>query len=169
MESYTKNDRVVGYTDVDLNTIFKTVRTQESNYGNFLADLARFFYNSDCCVLNSGCIRNDVLIKKGKLKFSQVSNLINDALVQVEVPGKLFPEILEYSCSTCPDTYAGSFLLVSGLEYSFNCAKKPRVQSIRICGQPLDPDRIYTMTTKLYLSNGGDGYEWLKGCRKTID
>lgn len=53
----------------------------ETNYGNFLADLVRNHYDSDCCLLNSGCIRNDARIKPGKLNFSVVSDLINDVLV----------------------------------------------------------------------------------------
>ena len=81
MAAYQKFDRLVGYTDVPLETRFCKVRAIETNYGNFLADLVRSYFDSDCCVLNSGCIRNDLLFKPGKLKYSMISNLINDMLV----------------------------------------------------------------------------------------
>lgn len=63
------------------------MRTKETNYGNFLADLVRLYYDAECCFLNSGCIRNDMIIKPGPLTFSMISNLINDSLVVKYVPG----------------------------------------------------------------------------------
>lgn len=55
------------------------------------------------------------MIKPGKLKYSQISNLINDVLVVKKVPGSVILEMLEYACAGCPDNYVGSFLLVSGI------------------------------------------------------
>lgn len=89
MNEYNKNDCILGYTDVDLDTRFSQVRTKQTNYGNFMADLARLYYDSDCCIINSGAIRNDALIKAGPLTYSMVSNIINDNLVVKKVPGKL--------------------------------------------------------------------------------
>lgn len=48
----------------------------------------RAYFDSDCCVINSGSIRNDQLIKSGQLSYSMVSNLINDVLIVKRVPGK---------------------------------------------------------------------------------
>lgn len=86
---YKTFDRIVGYTDVPLETRFCKVRAIETNYGNFLADLAKNYFDSDCCLLNSGCIRNDLFINPGKLQYSMVSNLINDVLVVKEISGKM--------------------------------------------------------------------------------
>jgi 5'-nucleotidase len=62
MEEYKKVDRVVGWADTQLEARFKVIRTQESNYGNFFADLFRSYYDVDIALLNSGCIRNDVIL-----------------------------------------------------------------------------------------------------------
>lgn len=94
MRQYEKNDALIGYTDAELDTRFSQVRTKETNYGNFMADLARAYYDADCCVINSGSIRNDLLIKPGPLNYSVVSNIINDVLVVKEVPGSTLFEML---------------------------------------------------------------------------
>jgi len=88
MTEYNKNDRIVGFTEVTLDTRFSQVRTKETNYGNFLADLAKLYFDADCCIINSGAIRNDALFKAGPLTYSMISNIINDSLVVKEVPGK---------------------------------------------------------------------------------
>lgn len=94
MAEYNKNDSVVGYTEVDLDTRFSQVRTKETNYGNFVVDLVRTYFDTDCAVINSGAIRNDTIIKAGQLNYSVVSNLINDVLVVKEVPGAVLLEML---------------------------------------------------------------------------
>jgi len=78
----------LGHCNVELETRFSKVRTSETNYGNFIADLVRFYFGCDCCIINSGSIRNDIIIKPGHLPYSVVSNIINDNLVVKEVPGK---------------------------------------------------------------------------------
>lgn len=137
MDEYNKNDCLIGYTSVDLDIRFSIVRTKETNYGNFLADLVKAYYDSDCCVLNSGCLRNDLIIKKGPLTYSMVSNIIDDLLVVKEVPGKILLEMLEYACSNLPNTFAGSFLLVSGIKYTYDYRKHPRIQQVWVGGSEL--------------------------------
>lgn len=134
----------------------------ETNYGNFLADLVRNYFDTDCCVLNSGCIRNDLTIKPGKLNFSMVSNLINDVLVVKEVTGKIILEALEYSVSSLPDCFAGSFLLISGMRYTFDYRKKPKVQEVTIQDKPLMLDHTYSVAMKFYISMGGDGFSMFR-------
>ena len=134
MKQYDKNDSIIGWTGVDLDTRFSQVRTKETNYGNFVVDLVRTYYDADCAVLNSGSIRNDTIIKAGQLNYSVVSNLINDVLVVKQVPGSILLQMLEYSCSNLPDTFAGSFLLVSGIRYSYDYRKNPRIQNVEVAG-----------------------------------
>lgn len=94
MNQYNKNDSVIGWTQVDLDTRFSHVRTKETNYGNFLVDLVKIYYDADCAVLNSGSIRNDTIIKAGQLNYSVISNIINDVLVVKEVPGSVLLQML---------------------------------------------------------------------------
>lgn len=83
----------------------------------------------DCSILNSGSIRNDLLIPPGELRYSVISNFINNVLVVKEVSGKVLLEILEYSVSGLPG-YAGCFLGVSGIRFTYDIKKVPRVQTV---------------------------------------
>jgi 5'-nucleotidase len=87
MEEYMKFDKVVGYADCPLEARFKIIRTQESNYGNFFVDMFRYYYNSDIAFLNSGCIRNDIVLPEGNIKLSKLSNIIDDIVIVKAIPG----------------------------------------------------------------------------------
>ncbi len=65
MLEYKKFDKMVGYTDIDLDTRFQFHRRHQSTYGNFMADLFRLYTNSDIALYNSGNIRNDMFLPKG--------------------------------------------------------------------------------------------------------
>jgi 2',3'-cyclic-nucleotide 2'-phosphodiesterase (5'-nucleotidase family) len=77
--------------------------------------------------------------------------------------------MLEYSCSNLPDTFAGSFLLVSGIRYSYDYRKNPRVQSVEVAGIPLNLEKTYRLATFFYLSSGGDGFSMIKNCKFLVD
>lgn len=134
-----------------------------------MADLVRNYYNSDCCVLIAGSIRNDTIIKPGPLTFSMVSNIINDQLVVKEISGAKLLQMLEYSCSQLPDALAGSFLFVSGIKYSFDYRKHPRVQMAYVNNILVQPERLYSVATHFYVSTGGDGYSMIRDCKFIVD
>ena len=55
--------QVIGYTDVDLDGTADTVRTKESNLGNFVCDVvlhnARQRFHVDACIIQGGCFRSN--------------------------------------------------------------------------------------------------------------
>lgn len=131
MEEYKYFDEVMAYTECPLETRFTKIRKQESNYGNFLADLARLYYDSDLAAINSGMVRNDVIIQPGKLTYSKISNIIDSPMVVKQVKGKNILAMLELSVSNYPQ-FSGQFLFVSGVRYEFDPDKTPRVQKVTI-------------------------------------
>jgi 2',3'-cyclic-nucleotide 2'-phosphodiesterase (5'-nucleotidase family) len=68
-----------------------------------------------------------------------------------------------------PNTFAGSFLLVSGIKYYYDYRKNPRVQTVFVAGEALDINRMYTVSTFSYLSTGGDGFGMMKDCKFVVD
>lgn len=50
--------------------------------------------DTDVAFANSGSIRNDCILAAGPLKYSEISNIINDALVVKAVPGKFLLKAL---------------------------------------------------------------------------
>jgi 5'-nucleotidase len=129
MEEFNKYDEVIGYADVDLETRFVKVRTQETNYGNFLVDLVRNYYDADVALINSGMVRNDVVIPAGRLTYSKISNIIDAQMIVKKVKGKALLEALEMSVGLYPE-YSGQFLFVSGIKFTFDHTKTPRVQQV---------------------------------------
>lgn len=168
MVEYKKFDQVVGYTSVALDTRFTKIRKEESNYGNFLADLARLYYDCDITSFNAGMVRNDTIMGPGKLTYSKISNIIDSPLIVKQLRGSTILKMLELSVSSYPN-YTGQFLFVSGMSFSFDCLKEPRVQKVMIGGRPLELHREYTLCTTLYQARGGDGFSMLKEGQMIID
>jgi 5'-nucleotidase len=53
-----KTNKLLGYSGVVLEGRYEIIRKEETNLGNFLADLMRLEYkNVDCSILNTGAIR----------------------------------------------------------------------------------------------------------------
>ena len=67
-----KLQKVVGYTAVPLDTRFETVRTKESNMGNFMSDLMRLYYGADCAILVGGTIRGDTVYPPGVMRLKDI-------------------------------------------------------------------------------------------------
>ncbi len=60
----------VGYSEQDIDGCFKTVRTQESNLGNFVCDILRKATDTDVVIINGGECRESV---EGYIKGSDFS------------------------------------------------------------------------------------------------
>lgn len=67
-----KLKKPIGYTAVPLDSRFTTVRTRESNLGNFVSDLMRYYYDADCGIMVGGTIRGDVIYPPGVLRLKDV-------------------------------------------------------------------------------------------------
>jgi 5'-nucleotidase len=68
----TKLQKVVGYTAVPLDCRFSTIRSQESNMGDFTADLMRYYYDTDCAMIAGGTIRADMVYPPGILRLKDI-------------------------------------------------------------------------------------------------
>jgi 2',3'-cyclic-nucleotide 2'-phosphodiesterase (5'-nucleotidase family) len=68
----SKLEKPLGYTAAPLDARFTTVRLKESNYGNFVCDLMRFYYSGDCCLMASGTIRGDQIYPPGVLRLKDI-------------------------------------------------------------------------------------------------
>lgn len=67
-----KLEKPIGYTAVKLDSRFTTVRTRESNFGNFVCDLMRYYYDADCGMMAGGTIRGDVIYPPGVLRLKDI-------------------------------------------------------------------------------------------------
>jgi 5'-nucleotidase len=70
----TRLERPIGYTLAPLDARFTTVRLKESNIGNFVCDLMKNYYQTDCCIMAGGTIRGDQIYPPGVLKLKDIMN-----------------------------------------------------------------------------------------------
>lgn len=173
-----KLSRVVGHTDYELDISDENgnsiVRVAETNLGDFAADALRYAAGAEIGFQLGGSIRTNIPV--GDITVGDlitVSPYANQ-IVCVKATGQDIADALEYACRMEPETNGG-FLQVSGLTYEINMDKtadillnddkifagingdERRVQNIRVGGEPIDPDRLYTLAgTSYYIQFGGE-------------
>ena len=171
---------MVGSTSVSLRATAENgfdwaVRVSETNLGDLVADAYRFALGADIGLANGGGIRAD--IAAGDITYRDLLNVqpYGNELCLVEATGQEILDALELGARSYPES-SGGFLQVSGLSYvidttvpsgvrlsdqgAFLGVDGPRrVADVKVDGQPLDPEGIYTVSSHNYLiKSGGDGY-----------
>jgi hypothetical protein len=157
----SKLEKPIGYTAVPLDGRFTTVRTRESNLGNFICDLKRHYYSTDCALMASGTIRGDQIYPPGVLLLKDILNCFpfEDPVVVLRVKGCALLAALENSISLAP-ALEGRFPQVSNIQFKYDpsLASGSRILWTRIGNEPLDLEKEYTMATRGYMGRGKDGY-----------
>ena len=161
----------IGETRVPLDARNAALRTGETNAGNFVADAIRARLGADVALMNGGGIRGNQLMPAGPLTRKDVHALVPflNVLVMLEVPGRVLRDALERSVAAYPQEFGG-FLQVSGLTLTFDPARPPgqRVTRVLVGGEPLDPQRRYTVAANNYTAAGGDGYAMLATAKPLV-
>eukprot|EP00933_Yihiella_yeosuensis_P072206 TRINITY_DN80532_c0_g1_i1.p1 TRINITY_DN80532_c0_g1~~TRINITY_DN80532_c0_g1_i1.p1 ORF type:complete len:326 (-),score=54.13 TRINITY_DN80532_c0_g1_i1:155-1003(-) len=167
-------DKIIGRSDVDLDCRFSSIRTQETNIGNWVTDIMRKSLKADLAVLNSGTLRADSVIEKGEFKTRDLVNMLPmlDELCLLQISGQQIMSVLENSVSQYP-RLEGRFAQVSGVNFSFDAAKPAGQRvvdgSIKIGGEPISLEKSYKLCTKDYLRQGKDGFDVFKECTCLAD
>ena len=159
-----KLEKPVGYTAVPLDGRFTTVRRRESNLGNLVCDLMRYYYRADCAIMAGGTVRGDQIYPPGILKLKDLLNCFpfEDPVVLLRVSGRKIWDALENGVSPVP-ALEGRFPQVSNISFSFNPSRPPwsRVSRVELGGKPIDMDKNYVLATRGYMGRGKDGFESL--------
>ncbi|UYV70694.1 hypothetical protein LAZ67_8000291 [Cordylochernes scorpioides] len=162
-----KMDDVLGVFHTDLDGRFSVIRTQESNLGNFVADVMLSATHSDLALLNSGTLRSDCLHPRGDFTLRDLVTVLPmmDSLIVLNVTGEVVWKCLENGVSQYP-SLEGRFPQVSGVKFSFDPSRPPgqRVNPryIKVGDEYLDLEQKYRLVTKSYMHKGRDGYDMLK-------
>ena len=159
-----KLEKPIGYTAAPLDGRFTTVRTQESNLGNFVCDLMRFYYGTDAAIMAAGTIRGDQIYPPGMLRLKDIMNCFpfEDPVVVLKVPGQALHEALENAVSQVP-ALEGRYPQVSNItfEYHPEAPSGSRVQWVEVDSQLLDLSKTYSLATRGYMARGKDGFDSL--------
>lgn len=156
-----KLEKAIGYTAAPLDGRFTTVRTRESNLGNFVCDLMRFYYSTDCALMASGTIRGDQIYPPGVLRLKDIMNCFpfEDPVVVLRVSGRALMDALENAVSLVP-ALEGRYPQVSNItfEYHASAPAGSRVTWVKLNDELLDFARSYTLATRGFMARGKDGF-----------
>lgn len=161
----------VGATGVPLDALSKSVRTKETDIGNFIADAYRDAVDAEIGFVNGGSIRADLSYNPGPLTKRDVLSMLpfNNPIIKIEITGKTLMEVLEHSVARSrEDSEPGRFPQISGMEFTFDAGKLPgqRITSVMVGGKRVEPNTKYTLATSDFLvSRGGDGYTMFKDAK----
>jgi 2',3'-cyclic-nucleotide 2'-phosphodiesterase (5'-nucleotidase family) len=163
----------VGTTAVLLDTRRGTVRSEESNFGNLIADAIRARTGAEIGLTNGGGIRGDRTYPPGTTltRGDVLAELpFGNLAVLIELSGADLLAALENGVAEVEEG-AGRFPQVSGLAFTFDPSRPrgSRIVEVTVGGEPLDPAARYTVATNDYIYGGGDGYEALARGKAVID
>ena len=153
--------KVVATSQVPLDADSIRLRASETNLGDLVADAMRDNAKADITIINSGSVRGDRVYPAGPITRRTLVEIhpFGGVVCKIAVPGRVVLEALDSGVSKMPAT-AGQFPQVSGLTMRVTPAAPVgrRVSDVRIGGQPIDPERVYTVATTDYMLTGGDEY-----------
>ncbi|HEU5194568.1 MAG TPA: 5'-nucleotidase C-terminal domain-containing protein, partial [Methylomirabilota bacterium] len=161
-------DIVVGHTATPLDARRAPLRTQETNIGDFVADVIRAHLKTDVALMNGGGIRSDRIVPAGPLTRRDVISLVpfNNVVVVLEMTGARLREALEFGLVD-RERQGGQFLQVSGLALTFDPGRPPgdRIVSAQVGGAPLASDARYRVAVIDFLARGGGGITAFRDAR----
>ncbi|MBE6683714.1 MAG: bifunctional metallophosphatase/5'-nucleotidase [Ruminococcaceae bacterium] len=160
----------------------RLVRHSETNAANFVTDAYRAVLGSDIAFVNGGGVRSE--IPKGKFTRKAVMDINpwSNEMCVIEITGRQLLDALEYGTHATPEEF-GSFPHSSGITYelhtyiesgvvtdefgdfvSINENAARRVQNVKVNGEPLEPDKTYTLSGTVYMLFNS-GYKMFKDAR----
>lgn len=196
-ELNVKLAEVVAHTDVELTindpsatkedgSPIRIVRNAETNLGDLCADAYLDQTGADVAFVNAGGIR--VSIKAGDITLNDILKVhpFGNTLCMIEATGQQILDCLEMGARGVPEE-VGGFMQVAGMTYEIHTyipssveldtnsmfvgvSGEYRVKNVLIGGEPLDPDKTYTVASTNYiLKNQGDGMTMFDGCTLLLD
>ncbi len=167
-------------------TPVRIIRNAETNLGDLCADAFRYEAGADIALMNGGGIRTD--LPAGDITYGDIINLMpfGNEFCMVEATGQQVLDALEMSVKSVPDEFGG-FLQVSGISFEIHMkADSPvildengmfagidgerRVGNVMVDGEPLDPEKIYTVASYNYLLKyAGDGNNIFVDCKLLLE
>ena len=172
--------QVVGSTSVSLkataeNNYDWAVRVGETNMGDLVADAYRYALGADIGLCNGGGVRADIPV--GDITYQDLLSVqpYGNELCLAEATGQEVLDALEMGVRLYPES-SGGFLQVSGLTFTVDASIPSsvslshqgaflgvdgpyRVADVKVDGQPLELDKVYTVASHDYMiKSGGDGF-----------
>ncbi len=151
---------VIGECLVFMDGERERIRYEETNLGNFVADVMRNYTSSDIAFINAGSLRSS--LDKGPITFESVFKVMPypNEIILVKLSGTELLAALSRSVKGNRADEDGGFLHVSGLSFTI---RGKAVTDVKVGSAALDPARTYSVTITDFMYSGGDGYAVFTG------
>lgn len=161
-------EKVVGKSPAELDGVWEHLRIDETNLGRAVANAYLLETGADVAFENAGGIRASV--KAGDVTYGDIINVspYGNYIVTKKITGAQLKEILETNidiqrqCIAANDSgdydawpqSSGSYLQSAGMTVEYNPALEQgeRVISVKVGGNALDENRLYTVATNNYVA-----------------
>lgn len=159
-----KMNIIVGHTETDL---FRF--RPQSPLGNFISDAMReiaseiYGHKIDVAVMNIGGIRND--IEKGDITLGDLFRILpfENTVSIIELKGRDLEAIVHAVEFKKLEAFSGLQITLEQQEGKYKATR------ILVGGEPIDPEKIYYVTTINYLAEGNDSMDAMKNAIKNTD
>lgn len=170
-EQQVKLNEVVGSTPEYLDGVWEHLRIDETNLGRAVADAYLLATGADVAFENAGGIRASV--EAGDVTYGDILGVspYGNYIVTKQITGKELKEIFEISleiqmqCRVANDSgiydawpqSSGSYLQAGGVEvyYDSKAEAGKRVLLLKVGGETLDEDKLYTVASNNYAIASG--------------
>ncbi|MBB5830282.1 bifunctional metallophosphatase/5'-nucleotidase [Brachybacterium aquaticum] len=161
-------------------------RTRHSAAGNMLADSMKWYLEESGKAgehevigwMNPGGIRAELWDAAagaegdGVVTYAEANNMVpfGNTLNSGEVTGAQFVQMLEDQWNDDTDAFL-AFSVSNNVEYIFDSSadREGRIIQVRVNGEPIQDDALYTIVTASFLFEGGDGMKTLAGAQDVRD
>ncbi|MBK5968504.1 MULTISPECIES: bifunctional metallophosphatase/5'-nucleotidase [Thiorhodovibrio] len=150
---------VVGHNAQVLDASRAVIRRTESNFGDWVGDLARALTGADVALFNAGTFRASLPAGEVRIRDIHEAFPFGNELVTATLSGATLQQVLNRSAALDPQDDPGGFLQVSGIRLVI---ADGQAQSVQVGGEPLDITAKYRLVMPDFLAAGGDGYAELK-------
>lgn len=169
---------------------YRIVRSRESNLGDLIADAFRITTGAEVGMMNGGGI--SVSIPAGDITWRHIYDCqpFGNSLCVIKATGQQIMDHLEVCSVYCPNEN-GSFMQVSGLQYTVNTSAKAdlyikngthelyvdgdrRVTNVKVLAEdgkyhPINLKQTYTVATINYIAGTQDTFPCLSVCEHVED
>lgn len=153
---------ILAKTETELDAYTHSVRSRETGWASWVADLLRARGEADVALINSGNFRGNLIIPPGPVDSLSIEAMFpfGNQVVSLKVSGATLLKALNLSLASVG---SGEFLQVSGLRLRARAGKWIEILVTKPGGgyTPLDPQKTYTLATNSWLAGGGSGYKML--------
>jgi len=136
-----------------------SVRSNETNLGNLIADCMKSYSGADLAVINGGGIRTG--IQKGKITIESCINVFpfDNTITKLMIKGSALKSLFSMVAQARRKGSCGCYLQVS--KGVFVKYKEGAVAELKLNGAPIEDNRLYSVAMSDFTAGGGDGFTML--------